>query len=262
MACQITLGCHTPRSSENGNHSEVKFQNPHNTRKCVDGSRHLTIADEETAAIVQSVDIKIYYIPKSVLYCSKQLFDRLLGLSWKSECGKMKSYLMVLSELPLTTSLSLYCRQAIPRLCPFSVRTNSQEEVFHTLMVRSPEADTMYFSSKSTTFTAALCPTRTLRRLISPAETISHTAIDRSYEHKQGVSEILFHSWFAQRVISLLYITYNERYITYHPKPSDIRLTQSSPSARRHRDDSEQNKPTEVSNSRTTLFVWQNFYKI
>lgn len=39
---------------------------------------------------------------------------------------------MVLSEEPLTTSLSLYCRQAIPRLCPFSVRTNSQVLVLHT----------------------------------------------------------------------------------------------------------------------------------
>lgn len=39
---------------------------------------------------------------------------------------------MVLSELPLTTSRSRYCRHAMPRLCPFRVRTNSQVEVFHT----------------------------------------------------------------------------------------------------------------------------------
>lgn len=39
---------------------------------------------------------------------------------------------MVLSEEPLTTSLSLYCRHAMPRLWPFKVRTNSQVLVFHT----------------------------------------------------------------------------------------------------------------------------------
>lgn len=92
------------------------------------------------------------------------------------------SYLMVLSELPLTTSLSRYWRQAMPRLWPFSVRTNSQSAVFHTLIVRSPEAETMYFSSKSTTFTAALWPTSTRRSVISVAEFISHTAIERSFE--------------------------------------------------------------------------------
>lgn len=39
---------------------------------------------------------------------------------------------MVLSDDPLTTSRSLYCKQAIPRLCPFRVRTNSQVLVLHT----------------------------------------------------------------------------------------------------------------------------------
>ena len=39
---------------------------------------------------------------------------------------------MVLSDDPLTTSRSLYCKQAIPRLCPFRVLTNSQVLVFHT----------------------------------------------------------------------------------------------------------------------------------
>ena len=86
----------------------------------------------------------------------------------------------MLSELPLTTSRSLYCRHAIPRLCPFRVLTNSHVEVFHTLMVRSPEAETIYFSSKSTTFTAARCPTSTRRNVISVCDVISHTAIDRS----------------------------------------------------------------------------------
>ncbi len=39
---------------------------------------------------------------------------------------------MVLSEGPLTTSLSLYWRQAMPRLWPLSVRTNSHVLVLHT----------------------------------------------------------------------------------------------------------------------------------
>src|SRR5690606_25383741 len=94
----------------------------------------------------------------------------------------LSSYLMVLSELPLTTNRSRYWRQAIPRLWPLRVRTNSQSLVFHTLMVRSPEADTMYFSSKSTTLTAARWPTSTRRRLISMGDAISQTAIDRSLE--------------------------------------------------------------------------------
>jgi hypothetical protein len=33
---------------------------------------------------------------------------------------------IVLSDEPLTTILSRYCKQAIPRLCPSNVRTNSQ----------------------------------------------------------------------------------------------------------------------------------------
>lgn len=46
-----------------------------------------------------------------------------------SSCG---THLMVLSEEPLTTRRSRYCRQAMPRLCPFSVRTNSHVLVLHT----------------------------------------------------------------------------------------------------------------------------------
>lgn len=42
------------------------------------------------------------------------------------------THLIVLSEEPLTTSRSLYWRQAIPRLWPFRVRTNSQVLVLHT----------------------------------------------------------------------------------------------------------------------------------
>lgn len=89
---------------------------------------------------------------------------------------------MVLSELPLTTRRSRYWRHAIPRLWPFRVRTNSQLDVFQTLMVRSPDAETMYFSSKSTTLTAARWPTNTRRKLISVGEVMSHTAIERSFE--------------------------------------------------------------------------------
>jgi len=65
---------------------------------------------------------------------------------------------IVLSDEPLTTILSRYCKQAIPRLCPSNVRTNSQVVVSQTLIVRSPLALTIYFSSKSTTLTAARCP--------------------------------------------------------------------------------------------------------
>ena len=42
-------------------------------------------------------------------------------------------------------------------------------------MVLSPLAETMYLSSKSTTFTAARCPTNTLLKLISVGLTMSHT---------------------------------------------------------------------------------------
>ena len=49
------------------------------------------------------------------------------------------SHLMVLSDEPLTTSLSLYCRHAMPRLWPFKVRTNSQVLVFHTWTKGKPK---------------------------------------------------------------------------------------------------------------------------
>ena len=113
-------------------------------------------------------------------------------------CGVASTYLIVLSELPLTTSLSLYCKQAMPRLWPFSVLTNSQDDVFHTLIVLSPDADTIYFWSKSTTLTAARWPTSTRRRLMSVGDCISHTAMDRSYtrEHKAWKATLITHSWF------------------------------------------------------------------
>lgn len=41
----------------------------------------------------------------------------------------------------------------------------------------------MYLSSKSTTLTAARCPTRTRRRVMSVGEAMSHTAMDLSLEH-------------------------------------------------------------------------------
>lgn len=112
--------------------------------------------------------------------------------SWPSRTRKqfprsMFHNLIVLSLLPLTTSWSLYCKQAIPRLWPLKVRTNSQDDVFHTLIVRSPLADTMYFSSKSTTFTAARWPTKTRLRAISVCDVISHTAIDRSCVKRRNI---------------------------------------------------------------------------
>lgn len=48
--------------------------------------------------------------------------------------SSLVTYRIVLSEEPLTTRRSLYCRQAMPRLWPFSVRTNSHVLVLHTYM--------------------------------------------------------------------------------------------------------------------------------
>lgn len=126
------------------------------------------------------------YAPETILLLSNRM--QRTSSSWPSRILKqtpfsMSQSLMVQSEDPLTTRSLWYCRQAMPRLCPLSVLTNSQVDVFQTLIVRSPEAETMYLSSKSTTFTAARCPTRTLRKLISVGEFISHTAIERSLEH-------------------------------------------------------------------------------
>lgn len=56
------------------------------------------------------------------------------------------------------------------------------ENCFLTFMVLSPDAETIYLSSKSTTLTAARCPTSTLRRVMSVGEAISHTAMERSLE--------------------------------------------------------------------------------
>ena len=109
------------------------------------------------------------------------------------------SYLMVLSEDPLTTWCPLYCKQAMPLRWPWRVLTNSLVDVLqtygwvmstsivsseytvHTLIVLSPDADTMYLSSKSTTFTAARWPTRTRLSTISLGAFMSHTAIVRSW---------------------------------------------------------------------------------
>ena len=63
-----------------------------------------------------------------------------------------------------------------------------------TLMVLSPEADTMYLSSKSTTLTAARWPTRTRRRVMSVAEAMSHTAMERSLE-QVTISPLLKRKW-------------------------------------------------------------------
>jgi hypothetical protein len=64
-------------------------------------------------------------------------------------------YRIVLSLEPDTTKRSLYCKHAIPRVCPLSVRTNSQVSAFQTLIVRSPLAETIYMWSKSKTWDVA-----------------------------------------------------------------------------------------------------------
>lgn len=75
----------------------------------------------------------------------------------------------------------------MPLLCPFKVRTNSQVAALHTLIVLSPLAETIKVSSKSTTLTAALWPTKTRRRSISVGETISQTAMERSLEQVTSI---------------------------------------------------------------------------
>lgn len=63
---------------------------------------------------------------------------------------------MVLSLEPLTTSRSRYCRHAIPRLWPFSVRTNSHELVFHTWPTHTKSLFKRVQSSRVTTQGSAL----------------------------------------------------------------------------------------------------------
>lgn len=63
------------------------------------------------------------------------------------------------------------------------------EHLNYTFIVLSPDADTMYLSSKSTTLTAALCPTSTLLRFISVGDCISHTAMERSFKRKTFMFE-------------------------------------------------------------------------
>ena len=60
------------------------------------------------------------------------------------------------------------------------------ENIYNCLLTfidRSPDAETIYLSSKSTTLTAARWPTKTLLNVISVAEFKSHTAIVLSFEH-------------------------------------------------------------------------------
>lgn len=52
---------------------------------------------------------------------------------------RLRFYRIVLSDEPLTTRRSLYCRQAMPRLWPFSVRTNSHVLVLHTFRRETKE---------------------------------------------------------------------------------------------------------------------------
>ena len=54
------------------------------------------------------------------------------------------THLMVLSEDPLTTSRSLYWRHAMPRLCPFRVRTNSHVLVLHTCETQGKHSSENY----------------------------------------------------------------------------------------------------------------------
>lgn len=63
------------------------------------------------------------------------------------------------------------------------LQINKPSKKYLTFMVLSPDADTMYLSSKSTTLTAARCPTSTLLRVMSVGEAMSHTAMERSLEH-------------------------------------------------------------------------------
>lgn len=128
------------------------------------------------------------YAPLTMCLLSNLI--HLTSSSWPSRTRKhaphsMSQSLMVLSLLPLTTNRSLYCKHAIPRLCPFSVRTNSHVDVFHTLIVLSPLADTIYFSSKSTTLTAARWPTNTRLNAISVCDVMSQTAIERSCKKRK-----------------------------------------------------------------------------
>jgi len=116
---------------------------------------------------------------------------------------KRQLHRIVLSELPETMRRSRYCRQAIPRLCPFSVRINSLVTVLQTLIVRSPDADTMYLSSKSTTLTAARWPTRTRRSVMSIAECMSQTAIERSCTHSHIIIVSSNHLTWRHSVMSI-----------------------------------------------------------
>lgn len=68
----------------------------------------------------------------------------------------------MLSDEPLTTNLSLYCRQAIPRLWPFNVRTNSQVLVLHTCrkqthIYMTQQLHTIYSQTQHTLEIKAVC---------------------------------------------------------------------------------------------------------
>lgn len=127
------------------------------------------------------------YAPLTILFESKRM--QRTSSSCPSSTRKhaphsMSQRRIELSELPLTTKRSRYCRHAMPRLCPFKVLMNSHDDVLQTLIVLSPDAETMYFSSKSTTLTAARCPTSTRRNVISFGDVMSQTAIERSCKRK------------------------------------------------------------------------------
>lgn len=72
-----------------------------------------------------------------------------------------------------------------------------------TFMVLSPDAETIYLSSKSTTLTAARWPTSTRRSVMSLGDCKSQTAIERSYEWKDEYNWYL-HQWFNTIVTELI----------------------------------------------------------
>ena len=59
---------------------------------------------------------------------------------------------MVLSEDPLTTSRSLYWRHAMPRLCPFRVRTNSHVLVLQTCETQDNRSSENYAQTRFLNF--------------------------------------------------------------------------------------------------------------
>lgn len=77
-------------------------------------------------------------------------------------------------------------------------------------MVLSPEADTIYRSSKSTTLTAALCPTRTLLRTMSLVLRMSHTAMVRSCGEREQCLISNKKLTYKTIIIAIQYLTFEQ----------------------------------------------------